>query len=56
MVITAASVAYLNNAVERTGHTTGFFPMRVAVACGPPLTASVGQPEAILIRYPSTEV
>jgi hypothetical protein len=30
-----------NQAVERTGHTTGFFRMRVSVACGPPLTAGV---------------
>ena len=30
-----------NQAVERTSHTTGFSRMRVAVACGPPLTAGV---------------
>ena len=30
-----------NIALERTGHTTGFFSMRVSVACGPPLTAGV---------------
>ena len=30
-----------NIALERTGHTTGFFPVRVLVACGPPLTAGV---------------
>ena len=37
----AAQVAP-NKAVERTGHTTGFFHMRrMSVACGPPLTAGV---------------
>lgn len=30
-----------NNALERTGHTTGFFQGWAAVGCGPPLTASV---------------
>jgi hypothetical protein len=30
-----------NTALERTGHTTGFFHGRASVACGPPLTASV---------------
>ncbi len=39
--IAAASAAYLNKAVERTGHTTGFFHVQVSVGCGPPLTASV---------------
>jgi hypothetical protein len=32
-----------NEALERTGHTIGFLPMRVSVGCGPPLTAGVGQ-------------
>ena len=31
-----------NPALERTGHTTGFFPARASVGCGPPLTATVG--------------
>ena len=39
--IPAASAAYLNQAVERTGHTTGFFPRQGLVGCGPPLTAGV---------------
>ena len=30
-----------NKAVERTGHTTGFFPGWASVGCGPPLTAGV---------------
>ena len=30
-----------NQAVERTGHTTGFFPRQGLVGCGPPLTAGV---------------
>jgi hypothetical protein len=39
--MTAASAAYLNQAVERTGHTTGPVYKPVSVACGPPLTAGV---------------
>jgi hypothetical protein len=30
-----------NKALERTGHTTGFFPGVMSVECGPPLTAGV---------------
>jgi hypothetical protein len=30
-----------NKAVERTGHTAGFFQVWVSVGCGPPLTAGV---------------
>ena len=30
-----------NNPVERTAHSAGFFPVRTAVPCGPPLTGGV---------------
>lgn len=32
-----------NMAVERTGHTTGFFHVQVSVGCGPPLTPGVSR-------------
>ncbi len=32
-----------NIALERTGHTTGFFQVRGSVGCGPPLTGGVSR-------------
>jgi len=40
-VLNSATVQRPNKAVERTGHTTGFFYTRMPVACGPPLTPAV---------------
>jgi hypothetical protein len=40
-----AGWATIGSTRKRTGHTTGFFQERGAVACGPPLTAGVRQLE-----------
>jgi hypothetical protein len=51
-VLNSEPVQRPNKAVERTDHTTGFFYMRVPVACGPSLGVTI--PPTIL--YQATKV